>query len=903
MVNKYLKTFQAIYYSRMLGVVVFITFFTLVALWLVYEINLSTAEDHYAAKVDVISDKVRNRLSDNLAVISALSGWYHSQNRVSHSELNSFSSEMLANYPHIQAILYMPKIPQNNKTRFEKQKREEGYADFHIKKLDDTLHYVPVSQRENYFPITFIDPLDPDTVHFLGLDASAVDRLSSPMQLAIESGETTVSSLIETLDGSKFFFLFKAVYKGKILPSTKQGRIKQSDGVFALVVNPDYLASLVLQGISGFPSLVTLRYQGEDINEPLTTIFYIDEGVRGRAGSILPTVNIEKEFSDEKHPFILDFSRQMTMLDIGLYLPAGIIFVYLIMIYLARSALRSDYLHDIDNEKAKDAIYQEKERAEITLHSIADGVITTDIDDRIEYMNEVAEFITGWESAEATGKYLDDVFLILTEEKRELIHDLMDIGEPDKDVIRHVLLKRYDGKEHVIKLSASYIHERSGGLVGKVIIFSDVTKEREMANLLSHQARHDELTGLLNRREFESYLKVSLDKSEADGKHDVLCFIDLDQFKVVNDTCGHIAGDELLKQITKLLRDNIRETDVLARLGGDEFGIIFMNCPISKAMEIAKLVHNEVRDYRFSWHEKSFDVGASMGLVEVTSRIGSLAEVMSAADSACYVAKDQGRNRIFAHTLDSNELLIRQGEMHWVHKINKAFEMQRFCLFRQKIVPIRNDSDPVHYEVLLRMRDESGNIVPPMAFLPAAERYSMMPEIDRWVVDQALKRISEGALSNVIYNINLSGKSISDEGFLEFIIQKIEGSKVNPSNICFEITETAAVSNLSSAVRFFDILKSYGCKLALDDFGSGISSFMYLKNLPVDYLKIDGSFVRDMVDDPVDREMVSSISKIGHVMNLLTVAEFVESDSIKNALVEIGVDYAQGFSIAKPEEW
>lgn len=420
---------------------------------------------------------------------------------------------------------------------------------------------------------------------------------------------------------------------------------------------------------------------------------------------------------------------------------------------------------------------------------------------------------------------------------------------------------------------------------------------------MAHQAKHDQLTGLFNRREFESQLFISLEKSKVGERQDVLCYIDLDQFKVVNDTCGHIAGDELLRQLTHILHANVRESDVLARLGGDEFGLIIKGCSLNKAQEITSVLLNAIRDFRFVWEGKRFDIGASMGLVMIHQDIGSIHEVMSAADSACYMAKDKGRNRIFCHSQDDHELLSRQGEMQWVHQIHDAFEKRRFRLFRQKVASLRGEKTPDHYEILIRMRDENDGYVPPMAFIPAAERYNIMPELDRWVVKEALAQISREVDKTSIYNLNLSGKSLSEEGFLEFMLEQIKLSGISPERICFEITETAAISNLGSASSFIRVMRKKGCSFALDDFGSGLSSFGYLKSLPVDYLKIDGTFVRDMMEDPVDLALVTCIAQVGIVMEIKTIAEYVETDEIRGKLKEIGVDYAQGYAVSEPEEW
>jgi len=383
-----------------------------------------------------------------------------------------------------------------------------------------------------------------------------------------------------------------------------------------------------------------------------------------------------------------------------------------------------------------------------------------------------------------------------------------------------------------------------------------------------------------------------------------LCYLDLDQFKVVNDTCGHVAGDELLRQLSNLLRTNVRHADALARLGGDEFGILLENCPLDQALRIANQLRQSVQDFRFAWEGKTFTLGTSIGVVMI--RAGNdKANVLSAADTACYMAKESGRNLVKVYHPDDAELQQRHGEMHWVTRISRALEENRFRLFYQPIVPIgvNGDSDQSrHYELLLRMVDEGGNLAPPGAFLPAAERYNMIQSTDRWVVRTAFEWLATrvGSSEPITIELNLSGPTVSDTTFLDYVLELLEATGVAPEWICFEITETSAIAKLTNASHLIQSLKAIGFRFALDDFGSGLSSFGYLKNLPVDYLKIDGSFIKDIVDDPIDRALVKSINDIGHVMGKKTIAEYVENESILEVLDEIGIDYAQGYGIARP---
>ena len=445
----------------------------------------------------------------------------------------------------------------------------------------------------------------------------------------------------------------------------------------------------------------------------------------------------------------------------------------------------------------------------------------------------------------------------------------------------------------------------AGKVSGAVLVLHDMTQERQYIANLSWQATHDALTGLANRREFEYRLDLVLQNlGRQQGRH-ALMFLDLDQFKLVNDTCGHAAGDELLRHICALLHSGLREGDTLARLGGDEFGILLENCAPDMAEKIAEGLRQTVQSLHFAWKGRPFLNTISIGLVHIHQAPVTLEGSLRAADMACYMAKEKGRNRVQVYHADDSELSLRFGEMAWVQRLHVALEENRFCLYSQEIAPLGQGVQDGHIEILLRLHDESGHIILPDSFIPAAERYGLMTSIDRWVVENVFKVIAEcSALGSdqpmAMCAINLSGSTIGDEDFLQFLHEQFACYGVAPERVCFEITETSAISNLGSAIRFINDLKALGCHFSLDDFCAGMSSFAYLKHLPVDFLKIDGSFVKDMLDDPINRAMVEVINHIGHVMGKRTIAEFVESPQIEQALIEIGVDYAQGYIIERP---
>jgi diguanylate cyclase (GGDEF)-like protein len=453
---------------------------------------------------------------------------------------------------------------------------------------------------------------------------------------------------------------------------------------------------------------------------------------------------------------------------------------------------------------------------------------------------------------------------------------------------------------------ASPMFDRNGNLIGGVLCFRDVSAAREYLQRRSWEASHDMLTGLVNRREFEGRLKTALSNAQLGVRSYVVCYMDLDRFKVVNDSGGHVAGDELLIQLTRLMRLRVRDSDTLARLGGDEFGLLLDGCDTQRGQLIANELLTAVTDFQFSWDGSIYTVGLSVGLTVITSENLSVAEVLGEADSACYWAKEQGRNRVCVYQASDLELVARRSEMSWVGRIMAALNENRFVLYHQTYSTLNTKvSRCLHLEVLLRMITEDDEIIAPGRFLPAAERYNLMPDIDRWVINKVfcdyhqLCALHAGTM--LMININLSGTSLSSPALLDYIEQGIEKYQVDPATLCFEVTETVAVKHLQSAIEFIHSCKKMGIKFALDDFGTGTSSFGYLRDLPVDYLKIDGSFVRNLEHDPVDRAMTESINRIGHLMGKITVAEFAENDSTIAILREIGVDFAQGYGVCIPK--
>ena len=558
---------------------------------------------------------------------------------------------------------------------------------------------------------------------------------------------------------------------------------------------------------------------------------------------------------------------------------------------------------------------RQRELAEITLRSIGEGVITTDQHGKTQYLNHIAEQLTGWTSQQAAGVDIGTTMRLIDElAENPAEHVAMKCMRLRQaiGVSAHTQLVTRDGRHIAVEDSAAPIWSNEGEILGAVVVFRDVSHERKLTRELSWNASHDTLTGLINRREFEAQIAAALHSSKDEGHEHALLYMDLDQFKIVNDTCGHGAGDLLLQLLAKMLQAQMRDSDILARLGGDELGVLLPHCPLGQAMRIADDLRQSIKNFRFVWQSNSFELGVSIGVVQINDSSKSMTELLIAADQACYLAKERGRNRVHLYQESDLRLAQRHGEMLWVSRLTEAFERHNFRLYAQPIVSL-NSHPESHDEVLIRIQNGKDDLILPGAFIPAAERYDMMVAIDRWVI-QAVCRHVQSVRDSLTpeqayidgrqpapaqYSINLSGTSLGDEGLHDYILEQFSRYDIAPEQICFEITETAVIANLPKAQTFMDKLKTLGCRFSLDDFGSGLSSFAYLKALPVDFLKIDGVFIRDIASNAINRAMVKAINEVGHVMGIRTVAEYVEDEPTLATVRDLGIDYAQGYAVGE----
>ena len=550
-------------------------------------------------------------------------------------------------------------------------------------------------------------------------------------------------------------------------------------------------------------------------------------------------------------------------------------------------------------------LLEEQTRNKLTLELLKEGVIITDGSLDVIHMNPVAESLTGWPTFEAEGHHIEEIIRLIDSDNRERF-DIPAHSAIQENRTIHVsqnLLLVHNNDERAIEITIAPHLSLESKAQGAVIIIKDLSETRRLTNEIQHRASHDSLTGLLNRQEFEYQLEKSIASAAMHDVQHVLCYIDVNQFKIINAQAGHTAGDFILKEVAHLLRSKMRSIDYIGRLGGDEFAFLMVNHTLDNAKRTSQALIEEFQRHRFTWESQTFELGLSIGVVPVTKESPEPAQMLTRAELTCYSAKERGRNQVHVYQADDDELTRKHAEILRAAGITGALKEDRFMLYCQPIVSLSLGNRSIqHYELLLRLNDPNGNIIMPGSFIPAAERYGLMPNVDRWVIHTALHSYHEtfGEKSGVHIAINLSGNSLNDDKLLGFIKDELASSEVDPQHVCFEITETAAINNLTQASHLIKELKTVGCCFALDDFGSGLSSFTYLKNLPVDYLKIDGSFVTDMSKDNIDYAMVEAINQLGHVMGIGTIAECAESDEVVDQLRKLGVDFAQGYAMGSP---
>lgn len=552
----------------------------------------------------------------------------------------------------------------------------------------------------------------------------------------------------------------------------------------------------------------------------------------------------------------------------------------------------------------REQLLRQSSMVQMTLCSITDAVISIDAHGLIETMNPMARELLHLSDQRGIGLPVEQIFIVADPVSHQLIDSpvaqVLSRGNTGKPTWE-ALLYASERKPTLISVQVVPMRNTLSKIDGCLLVFRDTTQAGRENHRLNWQARHDALTALPNRQAFENEISQAVERAQNQQMIFGLLYIDVYQFKVINDSCGHVGGDEILRSLSDLMASQLRSRDLLARLGSDEFGVLLRNCTLAGAQRVADILLSAVQGHQFLWDSREVKVGVSIGVVTIDRDCESEGQVLATANAACCAAKELGRNRLHLYNKD-REVEQRRSEINWVIKINEALADERLCLYQQKIMPI-NQAETSHYEVLIRLRDVTGELVDPGLFIPAAERFGLIDDIDRWVVAKVVAHIQQRTAAELplrVYSVNLSGFTLGDPMFGDYVLKLIDDAQIDARLLNFEVTETAAIRHLESAIGFMRKLRARGSRFYLDDFGSGLSSFTYLKELPVDYLKIDGSFVRTMLEDPASFAMVSTINHLAHTMGLRTVAEYVESDALLNKLTEVGVDYVQGFGVDEP---
>jgi len=872
---------------------------------------------HAEEKLNQHSQQLYKDLSDNIndinAVLSSFVALHNTVEIIDAEQFSQYANEMLRNYPRIHAIKLLTKVDNDYRKVFIDQMREDRIPTFDIIEGNHDISdsWRPALKRPFYFPLTAMEPLLPERIIEMGFDLYSNPVYRQAIDMAIDSGKAVSAASVKIMNGDNGYIVLKPVFSGRVLPESKYERRSQVLYIVAVLMK----ANDLLTSIKTRKGLKIELYKNNNIDERLNQkvhAFMNDVNKSASKSFRFTEYSFNKVINKDGQSLLLSISSPINLDVVRTQVILVVLVLWGSFLFLIFFIVNMHYERLEERDESFSAWQWEKERADVTLHSLADAVITTNLHGVVEYMNPVAEKLTGWKSDDAKGRGIEDVFKLVDESND------IPIASPVVECIQRgvtkqssgdVSLEHKNGEYNSVDYSIAPMYGNQNMVLGSVLVFQDVGSERMMSKLLTYQATHDDLTGLHNRREFERKMSRAIDRVFKYKDRYILLYMDLDQFKVVNDTCGHVAGDLVLRQVAELIAPYVKERETFARLGGDEFGILLDDYTLSEAKTISKEILDAVRKYRFHWSNKVFEIGISIGIVDIDADMQSISNIMSYADAACYMAKDMGGNNIQVYQMDDEDYKARKDQMKWVQKITQAFADSRFILYAQKIVPLKNDDGDEHYEILMRMLDDNGDVIVPQEYIIAAERFRTMRDIDRWVVRNAFISIqkyvrklnNDPSLVKRCFSINLSGQTVGSNTALEYVKEQLQEYPEIIDCIIFEITETAAISNLTSAKRFISELKAIGVKFSLDDFGTGVSSFNYLKNLNVDYLKIDGVFVREIISDSVDYAMVKSISQIGHVMGIKTIAEHAESDLICDKLREMGVDYAQGFCLHEPE--
>ncbi len=888
--------------------VIFLVFIAIPALlYTTYTLNYHNQNNRIKESTSQITHDISKKIEVLNTIMSSLIGLHYASTDLTDNELSLYAKELRSQTDFIESVGRYEYVTESDRIVFEERMSEKGLFNFKI--TDINQHGLPKPRKtlDSYYPISNLEPLEPENARLLGADLSVVANLRNKLAGITASNTSLLATLPAQWPAGGDMVIFAPVYRGNLAPSMPAARINQSAGGFWISIDMDALVASVNPNIKRFD--VVARIKNADIStmvfgqlgiepEPayFTSIYLRKaENIVWNIGNSSLTFNLQHDLGFTKPTLIYFLTALLTIL--------AVTSLFTVYILSRRSAIQ-------DQQNSQAALFEERERAEKTLNTVQDAIIALDSEMRVVHINPAAAIQFNSTIADTLGRSMDNFVQFRLVGNEFSIFNIKQALENVYANSKH----EFDvtpAKEHsdfVLRLTITSSVNAENNVTGHVLVLRDISQERRLSKKLAYQANHDALTGCTNRHFFENVLADLVNNLPGSDTQHALCYMDLDQFKVINDTCGHAAGDQLLIDLTTNLNLITSENDVLSRLGGDEFGLILKDVNEEEAAVRTQRIYDFFQNYVFQYDNKAFAVRASIGVVHIDESCDNLKGVLASADIACYAAKDSGRNSVFVYSTTDDAITERSEELSWLPRLRKALEDDEFRLLVQAVASVEEicngGNNPIeHYEFLIRLKNPDGSLSTPWQFIQAAERYDLMSEIDRWVIRNAfciVAKLKGGVCKDCSFSINLSGQSAADPSLKDYIQEQLEHHKVDPSKIWFEITETAAISNFSIAVDLINSIRSLGSLIALDDFGSGLSSFGYLKNLPVDILKIDGQFVKEIAKNPIDREMVRAIHQVGQSMGIQTVAEFVEDEDILQVLSEIGVQYAQGYHIGKP---
>ncbi len=870
-------------------------------------LNVHHLDDQARKSANSVSQDVGERIGVINTVLASLAGLHDVSTDLDNDKLLRFSDDILKNASYIRNLGRYERLKGSARDAFESTMSHNGYSDFSIAQISDSGRFQVRTPQDIYYPISIAGPRHATISGLLGTDLGSLQGIIPALEAINSETDATFIALPSIWPSKGDLIALRPVIDDVVTGDSHTSRITTSAGGFWLTVDIEQL----FQGLSAEASKfdVSIDLVNADVRSSIYNARSMNQPTRFFT-QLHSRQTIEELWSISPNSQLVIKLEQDVGFSLATLIIAGVVACLIVLI----SCLFTEHVlnrrrTEVERREGLQKLFKEREKAEKTLNSVQDSIVTLDPEMNVAHINPAAIIQFNTRPGLVVGKPLNQLVQFHRSSDGNSILDvgleLASLSHNSKKEI-DVVPAGQSEEDFVMRMSLSSSHDHEGRVTGHVLVLRDISHERKLSRKLAYQANYDALTGCTNRYFFEQSLDRLIGEMPATGLTHTLCYMDLDQFKIVNDTCGHRAGDQLLIELTKNMQLMIRDQDILSRLGGDEFGLILVDVDQATATQIAQRVYDFFQKFNFTHQGNTFSVTASIGVVHIDTKCANSKDVMASADIACYAAKDSGRNSMSIYSKSDEGMAERSEELNWLPRLQTALQNDEFRLHAQAVASLNPEpgAPPIsHFEFLLRLANKDGTEVTPWQFIQAAERYDLMRDIDRWVISNALQHVAEqavGAASECSFSINLSGQSAADPTLKSFIQSQISLHKVDPCRVWFELTETAAISHFSIAVDLIKSIRSTGAKVALDDFGSGLSSFGYLKNLPVDIIKIDGQFIKEIVKNPIDREMVRAIHRVGESMNIETVAEFVENQAIVEELRRIGVNYAQGYHIGKP---